>query len=215
MNRKGFTLIEVIISILIFGVIVLLISYAVSQGLYQYKGVIHKTANFWEKSKILLLHKSFASTLDYYVKEEEWFPLFEGDSNSIVYITESPIADNLPVLAIITNEIRDFGQKTLVYYELPINTLKYKEIIEIHNSGKLKEGKRIVLIENLDSVSFDYFGRNINKESSNFYSNFSGKKQKILPQFVKISLKQYGKKIDFIFVIKNNSYIKEIYNDIY
>lgn len=215
MKNRGYTLIEVLISLLIFGLIVGLVSYAVSQGLNQYKGVIQKTSNFWEKSKILWLHKSFASTIDYYVKEEEWFPFFEGNSDYITYITESPIAESIPVVAIIVNERKDNGKRRLVYYELPVYTLNYKGIREILSSEKYKESRKIVLIDNLDSVSFEYFGGDINKELPDWYSNFSGKRQKTLPTFLKISFKLNEEKRNFIFTIRNNSNIKDIYNEIY
>lgn len=215
MNKNGYTLIEVLISILLFGLIVLLVSYAISQGLYQYRGVILRTANFWEMSKILLLHKSFASTIDYYVKDEDWFPLFEGESNSILYITESPIAEFNPVIALIIIERKELGKKTLVYYELPIHTLNYKDIQEISNSEKYKEGKKIVLFKNLESVTFEYYGGDMQKESLTWYSNFSGKKQKNLPQFVKIILKFNEKRVNLTFSVKSNSLIKNIYNEIY
>ncbi|MEM0333737.1 MAG: type II secretion system protein, partial [Candidatus Aenigmatarchaeota archaeon] len=67
MKERGYTLLEIMISIFIFGLMVSLIFYALSQGLYQYKGVIQKTSTFWEKSKILWLHKIFSSAIDYYV----------------------------------------------------------------------------------------------------------------------------------------------------
>lgn len=215
MKQKGYTLIEILISLFIFGLVISLVSFAVSQGLSQYKDVIQKTSKFWERSKIFWFHKSFSSIIDYYVKDEDWFPFFEGDSSSMIYITESPIAEGIPVIAIIVNERKDFDKRTLIYYELPVYTLNYKEIKEIYNSGKYKEGKKIVLIDNLDSVNLEYFGGDVNRESPDWYSNFSGKRQKTLPQFVKISFKRNGEKRNFIFTIRNNSKIKDIYNEIY
>ncbi|MEM1687495.1 MAG: prepilin-type N-terminal cleavage/methylation domain-containing protein [Zestosphaera sp.] len=215
MKERGYTLLEIMISIFIFGLMVSLIFYALSQGLYQYKSVIQKTSTFWEKSKILWLHKIFSSTIDYYVKDEEWFPFFEGESNIIVFISESSIAENLPVMAIISSEKSESGKKRLVYYELPVYTLNYKEIKEIINSEVFKKYRKIIILDNLDSISFEYFGGDINKESADWYSYFSGKKQKTLPQFVKITLRENDTKKSLFFALKNNSNLKEVYNEIY
>ncbi|MEO0230718.1 MAG: prepilin-type N-terminal cleavage/methylation domain-containing protein [candidate division WOR-3 bacterium] len=215
MKERGYTLLEIMISIFIFGLMVSLIFYALSQGLYQYKSVIQKTSTFWEKSKILWLHKIFSSTIDYYVKDEEWFPFFEGESNIIVFISESSIAENLPVMAIISSEKSESGKKRLVYYELPVYTLNYKEIKEIINSEVFKKYRKIIILDNLDSISFEYFGGDISKESADWYSYFSGKKQKTLPQFVKITLRENDTKKSLFFALKNNSNLKEVYNEIY
>lgn len=215
MKERGYTLIEILISLLIFSLITGLISYAVSQGLSQYKGIIKKTSTHWDKAKIFFLNKSFASTVDYYVKEETWFPFFEGDINYIIYITEAPLAESFPVLVFIVREKSSNGKWKITYYEIPVYTLSHKQIQDLFSSGKYKKGNKMVLFNDLDDVKFEFFGQKKTREKPDWYSKFSGKNEKSLPMIIRFYLTEGEEKKNLFFFIKNNSDLKEIYNEIY
>ncbi len=215
-SKKAYTLIEVLISLAIFSLIVSLISYALSQGLNQYKDVTKRTSSFWERAKILWLQKSFGSIIDYYVKDEEWFPFFEGTSEYIVYITESPLANNIPVVVFLVNERNENGKRNLVYYELPVLTKDYRELLDYIKFEKYRQERGIILLKDMESLRFEFFGSDFLKLKADWYSNFSGKEKKLLPQFIKISYKSItSENMELIFLVRNNSLIKQIYNEIY
>ncbi|MEN2985838.1 MAG: hypothetical protein ABDH16_04200 [Thermodesulfovibrionaceae bacterium] len=88
-------------------------------------------------------------------------------------------------------------------------------MLEIVTSEKYKEKRGIVLFNNIDLVVFEFFGGDIKREKLDWYSSFSGEKYKSLPHFVKVSFRQNGEKISYIFTVRNNSNIKDIYNEIY
>jgi hypothetical protein len=209
-KKRGYTFIEILLSLIIFTMTVGLVSYAITQSLDQYKGVIHKTTGFWQKTKMFWLQKSFSSTIDYYVREEEWFPFFEGERDYIAYITEVAFAFDKPVLAVITLE-----KNSIVYYEIPVYTLTYTEIKQILREGGFRKGTRVILFENVESPYFEYYGWQPAKERPSWDSIYSGQKNKLLPMYVKISFKKDNNRLFYLFPIRNNSTLKEIYNEIY
>jgi len=209
-KKKGYTFIEILLSLIIFSMTVGLVSYAITQSLDQYKGVIHKTAGIWQKTKIFWLQKSFSSIIDYYIKEEDWFPFFEGDREHIAYITEVAFAKDKPVLAVITCE-----KSSLVYYEIPVYTLTYREIKEIIQKGEFRKGTKVIIFENIEDPYFEYYGWHPDKDRPLWDSVYSGQKNKLLPLYVKITFKENNNRVFYLFALKNNSTLKEIYNEIY
>jgi len=209
-KNRGYTFIEILLSLIIFSMTVGLVSYAITQSLDQYKAVIHKTTGIWQKTKMLWLQKSFSSVIDYYVKEEDWFPFFEGDRDYIAYITEVAFAKDKPVLAVITCE-----KNNIIYYEIPVYTLTYREIKQILQEGGFRKGTKVFLFENVESPYFEYYGWQPDKERPLWDSIYSGQKNKLLPIYVKISFKENNNKVSYLFSIRNNSTLKEIYNEIY
>src|SRR5208283_6146541 len=78
---KGYTFIEVLVAMAIFSSMIMLATMALNQGLKQYRGLMEKGVNFWDKAKYLWIDSSFGTVVDYYVYKEKvgWAPYFYGD----------------------------------------------------------------------------------------------------------------------------------------
>ena len=64
---KGYTFIEVLVAMAIFSSMIMLATMALNQGLKQYKGLMEKGINFWDKAKYVWIDSSFSAITDYYV----------------------------------------------------------------------------------------------------------------------------------------------------
>lgn len=214
-KEKSFTLIEMLFAISLFSLIVLFISYIFSQSLGYYRDIRERVEPLSQISKYLWLHKSIASVLDYYVKDENWYPFFIGERYLMSYVSSSGLFTELPVLVILIVEKETEKKKRLVYYELPVYTLSGKELEEIIKNRFYLKGMRVILVKEAREINFEYFGSALAYKTPFWQEGYSGRKENKLPYFIKINIKDNFLNFYYIFSIKNNSYIKYFYNEIY
>ncbi|MGC9144456.1 PulJ/GspJ family protein, partial [Hydrogenobaculum sp.] len=215
-HKKGYTLIEVIIAVAIFSMMVVLGTMAFTQGLRQYKNILRHGLNFWQNAKYVWLTKSVGSMLDYYVKSPYgWAPFFVGKSDYFEYVSVSPIANSLPVVALVKVHEKKNKKYDITYYEKPVYTMYYEDLVRFYQDQDYKDHTHFKLFKNLDEVKLRYYGYNIQTREYNWYKNYSALKQKILPTLIKISYKKYGQKHKIILGINNNSLEKTMYYFIY
>ncbi|PMP93197.1 MAG: prepilin-type cleavage/methylation domain-containing protein [Hydrogenobaculum sp.] len=215
-SKSGYTLIEIIIAVAIFSMMVFLGTTALTQGLRQYKNILSRGLNFWQNAKYVWLTKSAGSMLDYYVKSPYgWAPFFRGKEDYFEYVSTSPIANSLPVVALVKVHKNKKGKYDIIYYEKPVYTMYYEDLINFYELGDYKKSTSIRLFKNLSSVKLRYYGYNIQTREYNWYKNYSALKQKILPTLIKVSYKKHKKKHTIILGVNNNSLIKGVYGMIY
>lgn len=219
MVRKftGYTLMEVLIASLIFSSIILLSVYALEQGIRQYKGILERGFNFWEKARIFWLSRSLSSAIDYYVYDERkkfWYPFFKGRVDMVAYISLAPFSHNTPVLAILKKEEKD-GKFELVYYELPVYTYNLKDLEEILVFESYQRGIKFTFFEGLESLEFKYYGYDRFRHFNDWFSEFDGSRFLQLPLSLKIEYNQGDKKNFFYFPLNVQNFRKAYYNEFY
>ncbi len=214
---KGYTLIEVVIAMAIFSFMITLATAALNQGLKQYQSMMDKGVNLWDSAKNLWVTKSFNAAVDYYVYTEskKWFPYFQGGQDKISYVSLSPVAGELPVVVWLKSERRNTGKRSLVYYELPVYTMDYKEIERMDTFHDYRKGRAIPFLEDVENVNIRFFGYDVRKRQSLWSRDFDGSVTKTIPTLIEISYTREGKKNEIVFGVSVNSRIKMHYEEIY
>ena len=219
LNKKAYTLIEVLIAIVIFSAIVTIAATALNQGLWQYHVILDKGINFWDNARYLWINKSLNSTVDYYVysRGDGWSPYFRGTQETISYISLSPLAGNKPVVAWIINERDDNGNRSLVYYELPVYAKDMKDIEREYVFGDFKKGNSTTILKGIENVDITFYGYDIRNKQYTWSRDFDGRKKGLLPQVVKIDYRKVGEggRSTITFNINTNTLTKAIYNEIF
>lgn len=217
LNKRGYTLIEVLIASLIFSSIIFLSIYALEQGIRQYKGILERGFNFWERARFFLLQRSLASAIDYYVYDERkkfWHPFFRGGLDIIAYVSLAPFSHDTPVLVILKKEERE-GKFDLVYYESPVYTANLKEIEDILLFQTYKREVRLIFFEGLDFLEFKYYGYDRFRRFNDWFSEFDSARFLQLPLYVKIEYNK-GNFRDSLFLPLNvQNFRKGFYNEFY
>ena len=216
-SRKGYTLIEVLVAMVIFTAMLLLAGMSLNQGLAQYQGLVEKGLNFWTYAKDVWISKSLNSTTDYYVytTSDGWFPYFKGNREGLSYVSLAPFAGDLPVIAWIKLEDDDAGKKRLVYYELPVYTKTYEDLDRDATFGDYKKGRSLNVLNGVEDITFSFYGYDVLERRYKWYEDFNGSKRKRLPTLVRISYRQDGNTGGLVFGINVNSLVKANYNERY
>ncbi|MCX8069435.1 MAG: prepilin-type N-terminal cleavage/methylation domain-containing protein [Thermodesulfovibrionales bacterium] len=214
-SNRGYTLLEVLVAIMIFSSMVVLATYALNQGLMQYQGLVEKGVNFWDNARHLWISRSIGSATDYFISDEhkKWFPYFEGYPDRISYVSISPLATDIPVVVWINKERQKGGKYSLIYYELPVYTKDLKDLQRDYRQDEFKKGHSITLLNDLEDVSFKYYGFDFIQQKERWVDTFIGEKFLILPYLVKVDYKQDSKEHSFFYRINTNSVIKLNYNE--
>lgn len=216
-ESRGYTLIEVVVAIAIFAVMLMLAGMALNQGLRQYHGLMEKGLDFWSYARMIWIDKSFNSVTDYYVRTraDGWFPYFRGGTDSVSYVSLAPLAGKLPVVVWIKKEADGNGSSALTYYELPVYTMTYEEIDRSCLFGDYRKGQAIRMLEQLDGVSFRYYGYDAAKGRYEWFDRFEGNRMKRLPALIQVSYRQGDSKGSLVFNLNVNSLLKTAYNATY
>ena len=200
----------------IFSSMIMLATAALDQGLRQYRGLMEKGVNFWDKAKFLWIDSSIGSVVDYYVFKDYtgWFPYFYADGERISYISLSPLSGDLPVVAWIVKEKRDNGLFAVVYYELPVYTKTWKELELDYATGNYKKGSSLLLLDGVTDIDMEFYGLDASRKKGEWSQDFDGSKRKSLPSTIKLTYVSAGKKQTLLFCINTNSMRKSDYNEI-
>jgi general secretion pathway protein J len=214
---KGYTLIEVLVAMAIFGSMLTLGGLALNQGLRQYQGLAEKGINFWEQAKEIGIGKSFHSMADYFVytRSDGWVPYFRGNENEISYVSLSPLAGTVPVIVWIRKEAEGGGKQSLVYYELPVYTKTYEDIERDSIFAAYKEGKSARILEGVENLEIRFYGYDLVRRENGWSWDYEGRKKKILPTTVVISYTRDGNSEKLVFGTHVNSNAKMAYNETY
>ncbi|MBF0558440.1 MAG: prepilin-type N-terminal cleavage/methylation domain-containing protein [Nitrospirae bacterium] len=209
-NSGAYTFIEVLVAMAIFSAMVMLATMALNQGLKQYRGLMEKGINFWDRAKYMWISASFDSAMDYYVFRENigWIPYFLGNDERVSFVSRSPLAGDLPVVVWIVKEKRDNGLYSVVYYELPLYTKGYGELDRDYLVGDYRQGNSLPLLDGVKDINMEFFGFDELKQKGEWSDNFDGSKKRSLPSAVRLTYVTENKKQSVLFCINTNSMIK-------
>jgi general secretion pathway protein J len=185
----GYTLIEVLISVTIFSATVTVACVALDQALKQYQRVAEKGVNFWDNARLLWIAKSFASTMNYLVntKSAGYYPYFIGTQEMVSFVTSSPLASDEPVVAWVKKEVEPSGSTSLIYYELPIQTMKLEDMERALTFEDFKKGKSTAILSDVTDLEFGFYGYDEKGEVLQWESTYEGARTKRLPVSVSIA----------------------------
>jgi general secretion pathway protein J len=212
-SERGYTILEVLVSVAIFTAIVTLASAALDQGLKQYHRLVEKGINFWDSAKYLWMNRNFSCIVDYYVKPRgtgEIFPYFQGSRDLISFVTLAPLASETPVVVWIERQVNAEGGSDLVYYELPVYAMQLDDIERVYNLLDYKKGRSTVLMANLDNVETEFYGLDAVTERWEWTSTYDGRAKQTLPSLVRIDFREKGDPENkrLFFYIQTNSRFK-------
>ena len=158
-NQNGFTLIEILISMVLLSMIMLVASMSFSTFSTQWQKRLGNFDDVLKSAKrTSLLQKTLQSTANYLakdVKTEDPYYYFFGENQEISFVSNNPIfSEGIPALihiSIVYNETNDTS--SLIYQEAPMDKkiLLYAE----HPPNFLN---KLVLLENKINIRFNYFG---------------------------------------------------------
>jgi general secretion pathway protein J len=159
MNNKGFTLLELLISMTILSIVAVLILQAlrISSQVWE-KG--ESRINHMQRSRISFdtIFKQLSSAYPFTAKdkiENKDILVFEGNSDSIKFVTTRSIGHNsrggLFYVSYSIEEDLSTGNKTLIAYQQPVFLINDFEGDELMN-----EGDFITLISDIEDVKWDY-----------------------------------------------------------
>ncbi len=189
--RKGFTLIEMLVSIIIFSFIIALAAYSFRFYADMTKKIImpypQQAVNFSNLGDAVRSMFYFVSEDSDELGKKSFCIYFYGDAESMSFITAKPIriSGNIAVCKLYL----DNG--TLMLDESPVYS-KYNNYKE--PSLIAEDEKKIALMKNVSDLQLTYFENQKKTQAL---------KEKI-PQLVEIQLKQNGKQRTFYFKIKSD-----------
>ncbi len=194
--RKGFTLIEMLVSIIIFSFIIALAAYSFRFYADITKKIImpypQQAVNFSNLGDAVRSMFYFVSEDSDELGKKSFYIYFYGDAESMSFITAKPIriSGNIAVCKLYL----DNG--TLMLDESPVyskyNNYKKPSLIA-------EDEKKIAIMKNVSDLQLTYFENQKKTQAL---------KDKI-PQLVEIQLKQNGKQMTFYFKIKSD-FVKKI-----
>ena len=210
---RGYTLIEVLISVAIFTSIVTLACAALDQGLKQYQRVAEKGVNFWDNARLLWVSKAFSSIVDYRVetKSAGIYPYFIGNQDMVSFVTSSPFASDVPVVAWVKKEEEPNGSYSLVYYELPVNTMKIEDIEKAYIFEDYKKGKSVAIANDISDLEFSFYGAQERAAALRWSSSYEASRTKRLPVALIVTYAdpQTKDRRRLVFSINANGVLKE------
>jgi general secretion pathway protein J len=212
-SDKGYTILEVLVSVAIFTAIVTLASAALDQGLKQYHRLVEKGINFWDSAKYLWMNRNLSCIIDYYVKPiaaGEMFPYFRGSRDLLSFVTLAPLASETPVVVWIERQPSAEGGSDLVYYELPVYAMQLDDIERAYNLLDYKKGRSTVLMANLEDLETEFYGFDAVTERWEWTSTYEGRTKQTLPSLVRIDFREKGdaERKSLYFYIRTNSTLK-------
>jgi general secretion pathway protein J len=192
----GFTLLEVVVTLTILGLILLIISGAFRLGLSAWeKG--ESAREGYEKVRTIsrLVCQQIKSGVPYKIKTEKAegdYVAFEGTPHSLKFVSALPIKAKQPqgfVYAIY--EFQEGGQEggRLVYYEQRVLNKNFFE-------EKPNEEMSVSLMEGISDVRFEYFRREDKDKNRTeaWVENWNAKEEKELPKALRMTITSGDKK---------------------
>lgn len=156
-NTKGFTLVEMLVSMVLLSMVLLIATKAYSLFSDRWNGRLgHFNKTVVQAKQLILVQESLKSIVSYVVtneKEQAKF-YFEGNRNGFVAVTLRSIfsPNSAAVIRMQVTQNKDFSYQ-LSYQE---SAMTNQLLLDARQS--LNFSKSIVLFDNLTNISFQYFG---------------------------------------------------------
>lgn len=190
LRGKGFTLIEVIVTMTIVGFILVIIYQVFRVGLFSWeKG--ESSAEEYQKIRIVsrLLSQQIKSAFPYEIKAQKAeanYLAFEGKKQSMKFVSAFPVKSKRPegmVFTVYNFKEGGSGEGSLILYEQRVLNTDFFE-------KELKEDEGVSLLEGLSQIRFEYFREADpqNNKTEEWVDEWNAKDEKQLPKAVKMTV---------------------------
>jgi general secretion pathway protein J len=190
MTKRGFTLIEVVITLTILGLICLIIFGAFRLGLSAWERG-ESVKDEYQKVRIVsqLITQQVKSAVPYKIKPQEAegdYLAFEGDARSLRFVSALPIKGKQPEGFVYAKyEFKEEGSeggRLILYEEKALNKDFFAE--------EPKEELGVSLLEGVSSVRFEYFREEdpLNNQQEEWVEEWRAKDEKRLPKALKMTI---------------------------
>lgn len=199
-SQNGFTLIELMLATTL--LMLVLFSGYYGYGLFTEKWQ-KRTQYYWQQTQETLafdaIARVFESTFPYIVNSDSNQPAqyFSGDQNRVIFITTSPLFSK--ETSVVEFKVLQRGDE----YSLVYNEASMRDNLILNQSDLITWQHQVVLLENLQSISFDFYGwKNLKqvlsslvseedetKEAPDFYQQHIMEERRVLPVSIYINLK--------------------------
>ncbi len=198
-ENKGFTLVELLVSIAIFSIAITLVTYAFRQSINIVKYINFPYAE--DLQKLSKVRDSIRSTFFYLTQKDtaespsKIFQFyFYGNKNKITFVTAKPILiKNREIVLVILEKEND----KLVWKEYPV----YDKDTDYKTLKSRKKSKKLVILDNIKIATFSFIKDNTEKSYI----------EKTFPDTVKIVIEKKDKKEKFTYYFRiiSNAYPKK------
>lgn len=187
-DRKGFTLLELMISLTILGLIATVIFSSLRLGLRTWEKGEEKVEQYQRIRVVLeILESQLRSTYPYIIQDEktkEQFPFFQGEKDSIKFVSPISFKTEEPMgLSLVSYKVAGQGRGALQYSPAKV-FLASEELIlnkDIFKEESIKEKEEIELFPQLKQISFQYYGKKKENETNMSQRDTKGNKNTPLP----------------------------------
>ncbi len=188
-GKRGFTLLELMLSLTILGVVLLIIFGALRVGTRAWeKGEKDVTVHQRQRAVLGLLSQQIASACIYEIKMGDDAFFFKGSEDAMEFVSRSPIVPGaLTGVVFVKYMIQEGGgdgKKQLKLYEKDAGFLK-EEDLESQSEEDL-----FTLIPGIQDLQFEYLKGSKDKNETDWQASWDPSEEEGLPLAVKIVLKQ-------------------------
>jgi len=190
MRKRGFTLIEVVITLTILGFICLIVFGAFRLGLSAWERG-ESVKDEYQKARIVsqLITQQVKSAVPYKIKPQKAegdYLAFEGDARSLRFVSSLPVRGKQPEGFVYAKyEFKEEGSeggRLILYEEKALNKDFFAE--------EPKEELAVSLLEGVSSVRFEYFREEdpLNNQQEEWVEEWKAKDEKRLPKALKMTI---------------------------
>lgn len=188
-SNKGFTLLELMISITLIGIVMLIVFGAMRLG-YRSIEKAERTMEFLERirTSLSLIEAQLQSQIPLtYEEDGERKVYFAGDKEFIQFSTNYSIwSGQMGYVRVAYNVEQDVHGKRALY--------------ATENTISVEDNRKTLLLDNLESVSFKYFYKDPTMEQGEWRDEWTEKS--LLPEMVSINISDSSKKLSMNMLIK-------------
>lgn len=191
-NNRGFTLLELLISVVISGIIVVMASQALKMGLMNTEKGADKFERNLRNQAIRNLTSRQISTMFAYKIDSQETLYFIGSRDQMMFVTPFSLTDHYRKgLVLVSYQVQsdDGNQQRLICWEMPLldeeslRKLRQAEHVSFPESNK----QEISLFLHCDVVSFDFLDKTDGKETLKWVTEW---KENYLPRAVRVTIEK-------------------------
>ncbi len=188
-GKRGFTLLELMISLAIMGVVLLIIFGALRVGTRAWeKGEKDVTVHQRQRAVLGLLGQQIASACIYEIKKGDDAFYFMGSEKEMEFVSRSPIVPGaltgVVFVKYVIQEGGEEGKKQLKLYEKDAGFLKEEDL------ENRREEDFFTLISGIEDLQFEYLKGSKDQKETDWQGSWDSSEEKGFPLAVKIILKQ-------------------------
>ena len=188
-GKKGFTLLELMLSLAIMGIVLLIIFGALRVGTRAWeKGEKDVAVHQRQRAVLDLLSQQIASACIYEIKMGDDAFYFKGSEGKMAFVSRSPIVPGsvtgVVFVKYMIQEGDGDGEKQLKLYEKDAGFLKEEDV------ESQREEDLFTLISGIQDLQFEYLKGGEDNSDQNWQTSWDPSEKTGLPLAVKIVLKQ-------------------------